>query len=255
MSASITPPARQDYAAYTGADYAVWRRLASRQLTQLRDLACREYLDCLDALRPVLSPDHPPRFSDLNRLLRRAHGWSIEVVAGFLPVDEFFGLLARRRFCSSTWLRSAEQLDYLEEPDMFHDIFGHIPLYLNRDYAEFAERLGRLGVAVSGHEERVTQLQRLYWFTIEFGLIRQDGQHRVYGAGICSSYGESRHVFSNPDVRILPFELDAVLAQPFVIDEVQMTYFSVDSFAELYRSVGILEERWGVGPGGGSSAD
>ena len=235
----------QDYAAYTATDYRVWRTLAERQTKALRTAACREYNDCLSALSPVLSPAAPPRFGDLNRMLAAAHGWTIKVVPGFLPVDEFFGLLATRRFCSSTWLRGEDQLDYLEEPDMFHDIFGHIPLYLNKDYATFAERLGKLGVRFADDEEKVTQLQRLYWFTIEFGVIRQDGELKVYGAGICSSYGETKHVFENEAVEVVPFELDTVLAQDFVITEVQMKYFAINDFAELWAVVDELEERWG----------
>lgn len=245
MTATFAPI--QDYAAYTPSDYAVWKQLTERQLTALRAVACTEYLQCLDELHPVLSPDQPPRFSDLNERLTAAHGWSIKVVPGFLPVDEFFALLANRRFCSSTWLRSKDQLDYLEEPDMFHDIFGHIPLYLNQDYAEFARRLGALGVQHAGNEERITQLQRLYWFTIEFGVLRQeDGELKVYGAGICSSYGETKHVFDDPKVEIVPFDLDAVLAQDFIITEVQMKYFAIRDFAELWQVVDELEERWKV---------
>ena len=244
MSANPTATATQDYAAYTPADFAVWRKLAERQTEALQAVACHEYLACLDALQPTLAPAAPPRFSELNKQLLAANGWSIEVVPGLLEVDEFFALLADRRFCSSTWLRGEDQLDYLEEPDMFHDIFGHIPLYLNKDYATFAERLGALGVKHAGNEARIKQLQRLYWFTIEFGVIRQAGELKLYGAGICSSYGETKHVFENPDVKVLPFELDAVLAQDFIISEVQMTYFAITDFAELWGVVEVLEERW-----------
>ncbi len=236
----------QQYDNYDAQDYRVWRLLTSRQLKALKAVACAEYLECVDQLFPVISADHPPRFSDLNRLLQEAHGWSIKVVPGFLPVDEFFGLLARRRFCSSTWLRSEEQLDYLEEPDMFHDIFGHIPLYMNKEYADFAEQLGKLGVAVADNEERITQLQRLYWFTIEFGVIRQEADVKIYGAGICSSYGETRHIFDDPKVEVLPFDIDAVIAQDFVISEVQMKYFAIRDFSELYASVTELARRWGI---------
>jgi phenylalanine-4-hydroxylase len=246
MASSATlSPQTQDYDAYTGTDYRIWRLLASRQMQALKPVAAKEYLDCLHALYPILSPDHPPRFSDLNRALRAAHGWSIEVVKGFLPVDEFFSLLSRRRFCSSTWLRNEDQLEYLEEPDMFHDIFGHIPLYLNKDYADFAQKLGAIGVKFADDEEKVTMLQRLYWFTIEFGVIRQEGEVKVYGAGICSSPGETRHVYENPEVKIEPFDLDRVMAQEFVIDQVQMLYFAIENFGTLYAAVDELEGRWG----------
>ncbi len=243
---SATLPVQQDYAAYTPQDYAVWQQLTERQTKALHQYACQEYLDCLAALYPVLGPEQPPRFTDLNAQLRAAHGWSIKVVPGFLPVGEFFALLASRRFCSSTWLRKPEQLDYLEEPDMFHDIYGHIPLYLNADYSTFAERLGKLGVRWADDEEKITQLQRLYWFTIEFGVLRQeDGAVKVYGAGICSSYGETMHVFNDPAVEVVPFVLDAVLAQDFIITEVQNKYFAIRDFSELWAVVDELERRWG----------
>lgn len=245
MSATAQPVPAQRYAAYTATDYRIWRLLAQRQMEALQPVAAAEYLHCLRELYPILSPEHPPRFSDLNRALRGAHGWSIEVVKGFLPVDEFFELLSRRRFCSSTWLRKEHQLDYLEEPDMFHDIFGHIPLYLNQDYADFAQKLGALGVRHAGDETKITQLQRLYWFTIEFGVIRQGEDVKVYGAGICSSPQETRHVYENQDVEILDFDLDRVMAQDFVIDKVQMRYFAIDSFASLYAATDELESRWG----------
>lgn len=234
----------QRYDAYTPTDYRIWRLLTERQQQALKPVACQEYLDCLDALYPVISPNHPPRFSDLNRVLLEAHGWSIEVVKGFLPVDEFFTLLSKRRFCSSTWLRNENQLDYLEEPDMFHDIFGHIPLYLNEDYANFAQKLGALGVRYADDEEKITQLQRLYWFTIEFGVIRQAGELKVYGAGICSSPQETKHIYTNNAVVIKPFDLDAVMQQDFVIDKVQMLYFAIEDFASLFTAVDELETRW-----------
>jgi len=244
MPTTLPDTSTQRYDAYTATDYRIWRLLTQRQQEALKPVACREYLDCLHELYPILSPDHPPRFSDLNRALRSAHGWSIEVVKGFLPVDEFFALLANRRFCSSTWLRNEKQLDYLEEPDMFHDIFGHIPLYLNKDYADFAQKLGALGVKYADDEEKVTQLQRLYWFTIEFGVIRQEGELKVYGAGICSSPQETKHIYTNNAVVIKPFELDTVMQQTFVIDKVQMLYFAIEDFSSLFSAVDELESRW-----------
>ena len=247
--APTVTPLRQDYAAYTPTDYRIWRTLTQRQLAALKSTACAEYLECLQELYPILSADHPPRFSDLNRALTEAHGWSIEVVKGFLPVDEFFDLLSKRRFCSSTWLRNENQLDYLEEPDMFHDIFGHIPLYLNKDYADFAQKLGALGVKHATDEEKITQLQRLYWFTIEFGVMRQDSELKVYGAGICSSTSETKHIYSDNAVVIKPFDLDAIMQQDFVIDKVQMLYFAIRDFSELYAAVDELAVRWEVSRG------
>lgn len=235
----------QNFANYGEQDFRVWNMLYTRQLPNLKAHACREYLDCLEELSSVIHAEAPPRFSELNELLMAKNGWAIEVVPGFLPVDEFFALLKNRRFCSSTWLRKPEQLDYLEEPDMFHDIFGHIPLYMNADYANYAQKLGELGVRFGDHEDIIVQLQRLYWFTIEFGLIQKDGQDKVYGAGICSSSGEVEHVYNNPKVEILPFDMDKVLANDFIISEVQMRYYSIESFEQLYDTVRELEDRFG----------
>ena len=243
---TATHSTNQDYSAYASADYAVWRKLATRQLTALKKVACKDYNGCMKALYPTLSPDHPPRFTDLNRVLSAAHGWSIKVVPGLLPVDEFFVLLSQRRFCSSTWLRNQDQLDYLEEPDMFHDIFGHIPLYLNADYAEFARKLGALGVKFKDDEEKVIQLQRIYWFTIEFGMIYEGDNKdlKVYGAGICSSSGETKHIYENPKVEVIPFDLDEVITQDFISTEVQMKYFAINSFVQLWEVIEELEARW-----------
>ncbi len=235
---------QQNYQAYTTEDYTVWQLLFERQFPNLQAYACKEYLACLDQLHPVLHPAAPPYFAALNQQLEAAHGWSIEVVAGFLEVNAFFKLLSQRRFCSSTWLRSMEQLDYLEEPDMFHDIFGHIPLYMNADYANYAQKLGELGVRFAAYPAIIQQLQRLYWFTIEFGLVQTEAGYKVYGAGICSSAGEIKHIYENPRVEIRPFNLDQVLANDFIISEVQMRYYAIESFQSLFATVQALEQRF-----------
>jgi hypothetical protein len=126
----------------------------------------------------------------LDKWFENRTAWKIEVVPGLIPVDDFFELLAQKKFCSSTWLRKMEQLDYLEEPDMFHDIFGHIPLLSNALFSDFMQKFGKLGVAAKGDDEQILKLQRLYWFTIEFGMIGSDDP-KIYGAGICSSFGET----------------------------------------------------------------
>lgn len=235
----------QDYSQYDSEAYRVWRLLFSRQFEQLSSFACQPYLTCLQDLYPVLSPDHPPRFSDLNRLLRQRNGWSIEVVDGFLDVKEFFHLLTQRRFPSSTWLRKMDQLDYLEEPDMFHDIFGHIPLFMDKAYGNYAEKLGQIGMQFLDDDEMIRRLQRLYWFTVEFGLMRdKEGQIKAYGAGICSSIGEVKHIHENPEVEIVDFELDEVLEREFIISEVQKRYYVIDSFEQLYGTLEELERRF-----------
>jgi phenylalanine-4-hydroxylase len=234
----------QNYSDYQEQDFKVWRLLYERQLPSLMQHACYEYLDCLEQLSTVVNADEPPRFDSLNELLMAKNGWSIKVVPGFLPVDEFFELLANRKFCSSTWLRREDQLDYLEEPDMFHDIFGHIPLYMNKAYANYAQKLGELGVRFAGSPEIITQLQRLYWFTIEFGLIKEDNKSKAYGAGIASSSGEIKQIYSNPSVEILPFDIELVMQNDFIISEVQNRYYEIESFEQLFATVKELEERF-----------
>lgn len=236
---------KQEYQNYTRTDFKVWQTLFERQFVNLQDKACQEYLACLKELSPVLYAQKIPRFEALNELLKAKNGWQIEVVPGLISAADFFQKLAQRKFCSSTWLRKESQLDYLEEPDMFHDIFGHIPLLMDKDYAAFAQRLGEIGRKYVQDEEIVVQLQRLYWFTIEFGLMRakSEGEEvKIYGAGIISSYGETNHIYDYKSVmEVLPFELDRVIQQDFDISHIQTLYFEINSFNQLYHTINQLD--------------
>ncbi len=233
----------QDYKKYTMEDLNVWKTLFERQEKNLPGKAHPEYLNCLNQLSDVLNPNKIPDFNELNEKLLAENGWSIMVVPGLIPVDQFFKLLSEKKFCSSTWLRKMSQLDYLEEPDMFHDIFGHIPLLMNSQYASFVQKFGEMGVKY-GHDKTVEkQLQRLYWFTIEFGLIRQqkEDQTRIYGAGILSSSGESNHIFDD-DINVSPYDVDKILHNDFVTSEIQTQYYEINSFKQLFESVRDLEQ-------------
>ena len=233
---------KQEYEKYTEEDFSVWKTLFNRQEENLPGKAHPEYLRCLDELSDVLNPDEVPNFDKLNEKLLAENGWSIVVVPGLIPVDQFFKLLSQKKFCSSTWLRKMSQLDYLEEPDMFHDIFGHIPLLMNEQYAKFVQRFGEMGVKY-GHDKVVEkQLQRLYWFTIEFGLIEQQDDTRIYGAGILSSSGETNHIFDD-DIDVLPYDVEKVLHTDFITSEIQTLYYEIDSFTQLFQSVEELEEQ------------
>ncbi len=231
----------QDYSKYTDEDRKVWKTLFERQQENLPGKAHPEYLNCLDQLSEVLRPDKVINFDELNEHLMAENGWSVVVVPGLIPVDDFFKLLSEKKFCSSTWLRSMDQLNYLEEPDMFHDIFGHIPLLMNSDYARFVEEFGKLGVEYGHNKVIEKQLQRLYWFTVEFGLIKQNEGTRIYGAGIISSSGETDHIFDD-DIEVLPYEVDKVLNNDFITSEIQTRYYEIESFEELFHSVEELEE-------------
>jgi phenylalanine-4-hydroxylase len=231
---------KQLYNNYTENDHLVWNTLFNRQKKNLKEKACEEYLDCLEEMSDCFTPDHIPIFDKVNELLLSKTGWSIEVVKGLIPVEDFFELLAQKKFCSSTWLRGMHQLDYLEEPDMFHDTFGHLPLLVNPIFAAFMEEFGKTGCEHKNDPVIVKQLQRLYWFTIEFGLIGK-GERKIYGAGIISSFGEANHIFEK-QLDIRPFVMEEILQQDFRTDVIQTTYFSLDSFEQLFDQMNQLRK-------------
>lgn len=230
---------KQQFENYTKEDFLVWKTLFKRQVDNLQEKSCTEYLACLKKLEPVLNSESIPKFEELNKVLKDATGWTVEVVPGLIPVDEFFVLLSQQKFCSSTWLRKMEQLDYLEEPDMFHDIFGHIPLFMNKQFANFAKKMGDLGVKYANNEEVLIQLQRIYWFTIEFGLVEQNGL-KLYGAGIMSSFGESNFVYTEEPEKV-PFNLNEVINTSFCNSEIQTKYFTLSSFNQLFKAMDDFE--------------
>ncbi len=232
---------KQHYENYSNEDFEVWKILFERQKEELSLKAGKEYLYYLNELKDSLSADFVPRFSDLNNALMAKTNWSIEVVPGLIPVERFFELLSKRKFCSSTWIRKKSQLDYLEEPDMFHDIFGHIPLLMDTEYANYMEDLGHLGVYYKDHPEVIRGLRSLYWFTIEFGLIGTEENPQIYGAGIISSYGESKHIYENKNVSIKRFDLDEILEKEIVTSEIQNLYYCIDSMSFLYDSLDSLK--------------
>ena len=230
----------QNYDKYVSEDFEVWKILFNRQVENLKGKAHPEYLGCLGLIGDVLNADKIPHFEELNEILMAENGWSIVVVPGLIPVDHFFKLLSEKKFCSSTWLRKMSQLDYLEEPDMFHDVFGHVPLLMNPEYSNFVQKFGELGVRY-GHNKTVEkQLQRLYWFTIEFGLIKQNSDTRIYGAGILSSSGESDHIFSD-EITVSPYNVEKIIENDFITSEIQTQYYEINSLEQLYQSVGELE--------------
>lgn len=233
---------KQEFKLYTQADREVWRTLFERQISNLQDKACVEYLNALKDMSDVLNPNNIARFSELDEWFATSTGWRIECVPGLIPVDKFFLLLSQKRFCSSTWLRDVKQLDYLEEPDMFHDVFGHIPLLSNPVFSDFAHEFGKLGSSLLHDEEKLKMLQRLYWFTIEFGLIHQEGI-KIYGAGITSSFVESISSLSKRNTK-LEFDIEKVIREEFRTDVVQTKYFVINSFEELFNSIVKLTQKW-----------
>jgi len=223
----------QPWDTYTATDHDVWRTLFLRQRELLAGRACRALLDAQDAMG--ISDAGIPKFADLNVRLQAATGWTLIGVQGLLPELDFFEHLANRRFPVTWWIRTPEQLDYLSEPDLFHDLFGHVPLLMNPVFADYMQAYGRGGVKAHGiGAEALAQLTRLYWYTVEFGLIREDGQLRIYGSGIVSSGGESIHCLESPAPNRLGFDLLRVMRTRYRIDTYQKTYFVIDGFDELF---------------------
>jgi phenylalanine-4-hydroxylase len=236
----------QDYAAYTPEDHGTWNILYTRQVAALQGKAYPGFLACLNELKPEMGDEEVADFRKVIPRLTAANQWAIQVVKGLIPVEEFFQLLAERKFSCSTWLRGRAQLDYLEEPDMFHDTFGHLALLLDPTYARFMEDFGKLGIRYTHDPVAMTAMQRLYWFTIEFGLIRGADKSEIYGAGILSSFGETHHIYG-PDIEILDFDLEAVINNPFINSEIQMRYYVIRDFEQLYDALSDLEKRLTAG--------
>jgi phenylalanine-4-hydroxylase len=227
---------KQNMKNYSDEDKKVWNLLFERQLENLKTKGSAAYLKSLDFMTPVLNGNEIPEFKKMNRWFKSETGWKIEVVPGLIPVEDFFELLSQKRFCSSTWLRSMKNLDYLEEPDMFHDTFGHIPLLANPVFSEFVYEFGKLGKQYINDAEKLVQLQRLYWFTIEFGVIKEAGVIKSYGAGIISSFGETNQIF-NQEANFFPFDIETILNKPFRTDVMQEDYFVIESLEQLYESL------------------
>ncbi len=233
---------RQEYDKYTEEDFDVWKILYTRQYALIGDKICREYRQSLDLVE--FQADRIPNIDRINEILAATTGWQAVVVPGILPDKEFFQLMAQRRFPATTWMRRRDQLDYLEEPDMFHDVFGHIPLLTQTDYTGFLEGLGRIALRYINDPDLIERITRLYWFTVEFGLISEEGESRIFGAGIVSSVGESKYCLSeeSPPFKY-EFDLDAILDSPFRKDIFQEKYFIASGYDQLNACLDQLEER------------
>ncbi|MEK7291889.1 MAG: phenylalanine 4-monooxygenase [Actinomycetota bacterium] len=221
----------QDMSVYTDADHELWQRLYARQFELVRGYAFEEYLGHLGDLDMSRSI---PDFTTVSNRLQGATGWKIVAVPGLIPDLAFFNLLASRRFPTTVWLRKPEEFDYIVEPDIFHDCFGHVPLLFSQHYANYLQAygIGALKAARLGPEALV-MIGRLFWFTVEFGLIRTPSGMRVFGAGILSSSGEIVHSIDSPDPQRLPFDLERIMRTDYHIDRFQDPYFVIESFERL----------------------
>ncbi|MBI3515165.1 MAG: phenylalanine 4-monooxygenase [Proteobacteria bacterium] len=221
----------QDWAGYGADAHAVWRTLFRRQATVLVDRAAPEFLAGIAALS--VTADAIPDFRRLNDVLDRATGWRIVAVPGLVPDAIFFEHLANRRFPSTCFIRRPEQLDYIEEPDVFHDIFGHVPMLVNSVFADYMQAYGQGGLKALGLGS-LHNLARLYWYTVEFGLIRTPAGLRIYGSGIVSSRAESIYALDSDRPHRLAFDLMRIMRTNYRIDDVQESYFVIDSYAQLF---------------------
>jgi phenylalanine-4-hydroxylase len=223
----------QEWARYTAEEHAIWRTLFHRQERILAGRACREFMDGLKGLG--VAADGVPDFRRLNDVLDRATSWRIVAVPGLVPDAVFFEHLANRRFPSTCFIRRRDQLDYLSEPDIFHDIYGHVPLLMNPVFADYLQAYGQGGLKALGlgHLEN---LARLYWYTVEFGLLRTAEGLRIYGSGIVSSKGESVYCLEDPRPHRIAFDLMRIMRTRYRIDDFQECYFVIDGFEQLFEA-------------------
>ncbi len=216
---------------YTPEEHATWRTLYQRMVEILPGRACAEFLEGLTLLS--LGEDQIPDFRRMSDDLEKLTGWRVVAVPGLVPDDVFFDHLANRRFVAGQFIRTPEQIDYIQEPDIFHDVFGHVPLLANPVFADYMEAYGKGGLRAMGFDT-LHHLARLYWYTVEFGLINTPDGMRIYGSGIVSSKGESLFALDDASPNRVHFDLERVMRTNYRIDDYQQTYFVIDSFDELF---------------------
>jgi phenylalanine-4-hydroxylase len=225
----------QEYDKYVAEDHEVWSILYSRMKEILPRYSSQAYLEGIQDVG--LAGDRIPNFDECNAKLSVKTGWNIYVVPGLIDNKPFFEHLSNREFPSSTWLRKKSQLEYLEEPDMFHDIFGHVPLLANLHFANFLSELAGIALENIENEWAVEILSRLYWYTVEFGLIKEGNGLKVYGAGILSSSGETQYSIDSDIPLRMPYDVKKIFQTPYIKDKFQEQYFVIDSYEQLYKSL------------------
>jgi phenylalanine-4-hydroxylase len=231
-------PDKQIYEDYTPENLLVWQTLFNRQMMVLKDHASADFLKSLRKIG--FSALRIPDFSNVNLRLKSMTGWKLRTVPCLSPIEEFFQLLTEKEFTATCWLRNFEELDYIEEPDMFHDVFGHAPLLTHPDYCAFFQQLGEIACRYKGIPEGMEKLQRLYWFTIEFGMIKENSELKIYGAGIISSKEETAHALTKDSIKH-PFDVRTMMNQPFRTDIIQENYYVLKSFEQLRDSIPEIE--------------
>src|SRR5580698_7480362 len=231
---------QQDWAGYTPEQHDIWRELVLRRMPQLEQHACAEYLDGFHQIG--LQADQLPDLTAVSKRLQPRTGWQSTPVSGFLPADAFFEMLAARMFPTTTWIRSRESMEYTPEPDIFHDVFGHVPMHAHPVFGDFLQHYGKICAGLMSNPVALERMGRLFWFTVEFGLIRQDGEIKVYGSGLISSHGECTRVLAG-GCEVKDFNLDAVLDQQFDTGAMQPVLYAVESFDQIYEATKMAESR------------
>jgi phenylalanine-4-hydroxylase len=246
---------RQPYELYSSENQDTWRRLYDRMLPRWRKYANEKFLEGVENL--ALDPNGIPRLEDINKFLSPLSGFKAKAVSGYVPAYMFFDCLRNREFPTTITIRDGKSLDYLPEPDIFHDVAGHVPMHTDRQFSDVLVRFGETARAAAEHaasiadvEERIRSVEsiikamaRFFWFTIEFGLMKgKSGETKVYGSGLLSSYGEIENCIESPDVQRFPFQLEWVINQYFEIHHYQPLLFVVDSFEHLFSELDQLEK-------------
>ncbi|MCL4122117.1 UNVERIFIED_CONTAM: hypothetical protein GTU68_011612 [Idotea baltica] len=229
---------RQEYSNYTTEDHEVWEILYKEQMSHLPNKVTSYFLKGIEIVG--FEPHKIPTFERLNQGLAEATGWSVFVVPGLIDNKPFFEHLANKEFPATTWLRKKSQLEYLEEPDMFHDIFGHVPLLSVPKFCNYLTELSEIVLQHIENPNVVEVAARLYWYTVEFGMIQENGDLKIYGAGISSSSGESRYCVGNEAIH-LPYDVKKIFKTPYVKDNYQAQYFVIDSYQQLYDSLPFIK--------------
>jgi phenylalanine-4-hydroxylase len=232
---------QQDYSKYTEEDVQVWTILYDKIMQILPNYATKDFLTGLSQVN--FSNNRIPNFEETNQILNKITGWTVYAVPGLIENKGFFEHLSNREFPATTWLRKKSELEYLQEPDMFHDVFAHVPLLSNSDFAKFLEKLSDIALKHIENEWAVEIISRLYWYTVEFGLIREDGKLKVYGAGILSSSGETVYSIDSDIPQRVPFDIDELFQTPYIKDKFQEKYFIIDSYEQLFKSIPLIEQK------------
>lgn len=230
---------KQQYENYTAEDHQVWSIMYHRQMQGLPGRATPSFMDGLELAG--FEPDRIPRFTDVNERLEKLTGWQIYEVPGIVADDEFFKLLNEKKFPATTWIRKMSELEYIEEPDMFHDVFGHIPLLTNQAYCDFLQGISSIALKHINDQAAIEYMSRLYWFTIEFGLIMEEGTPHIYGAGLLSSIGETIYSLESDIPQRKDFDVLDIFNSPYIKEKFQVEYYIADSYEHLYDKLDAVE--------------